>query len=167
MKKLIIILALFFLTSCSAYKSKEAYCFSVVFENQEDNAKITLYCKTPKENSEENMTDISLSFYGNNFNDAFKNTNKGQYEVYFNSIKAYFFDKNLSGDDIRELSLILLDNSKYKTDNHIFLPKEKYYANDLHRRAEEICRSEIISRTNLKDYIPTLKGLKNMLENKK
>lgn len=167
MKKLIFIFALVFLTSCGTNKSKEAYCFSVVFENVNNNAKITLYCKTPKENPEESLTDIPLSFYGKDFNDAFVNANKGEYAVYFNSIKAYFFDKELSFDNIKEISLILLDNSKYKTDNHIYLTKENNDIKELHSIAEDICRSENINRTHLKKYTSTLKGLKKLLENEK
>lgn len=163
MKKilLIVIQLLLLLTSCAANESKKAYCFSMVFEKDADNRAVTAYCKTLKDAASGEMDNIALKFSGKNFKEALDKAGKGDYDIYFSSIHAYYTSKELNKKDLTEISLILFDNAKYRTDNHVFDNKDDAEPEKLHKIAANVCDNEEIRKSEMHLYTSTLSYFRN------
>ena len=162
------ILLILLLNSCTAQKNKEAYCFSMVFEKSGDSALVTLYCKTPDESDNSGkMKNTKIYVQDKDFKTCINKFKNQKYDIYFNSIKAYYLSGKLSDKELREIAVILLDNTKYKTDNYIFSPASSNLQSisEYHKEAEKVCTDEGISRDNKKNYSPALKRLREHINN--
>ncbi len=131
----------------------------MVFESQNNSAVVTLYCKTPKNTESSEMKSIKLVFKDKSFDKALKKSGNGEYNIYYNSICAYYPADNLSDDSLHSISVLLLDNAKYKTDNFVFI-KNNISAEKLHKYAKSTCDSESVKRTDTDLYLRTLKALR-------
>lgn len=157
------------LTSCTGEKNREAYCFSMVFEKENNAAKVTLYCKTPDEGANnEKMKNTIIHLSDKDFKTAMNKIENKEYDIYFNSIRAFYLSKKLLSSDLEEIAVILLDNTKYKTDNFIFSPDsaKSQSISEYHKEAEKVCTNEGISKNSKNSYTPTLKGLRELIINK-
>ena len=151
-KALLIITALtLLLTACIKETAKEAYCFSIVFERLESDAKVSMYCKTSGDTDGSSMENITLTFEAADFREAMKKADRGKYNIYFNSIQAYFLSGNLGKDDLKDITLLLLDNAKYKTDNNVLYDKN-ITAEKLHSKAKSVCDNDGILRNEKNIY---------------
>ncbi len=166
MKKILplILFIMFMLCSCAKDDSKKAYCFSMVFERISERPSVTAYCKTAKDSASGEMENIVLNFYGKDFKAALGKAGSGDYDIYFNSICAYYLSDTLVEDDVRDISILLLDNAKYKTDNHTFSDKSDTSSERLHKYALEVCKNESIKKTQMELYTPTLKKFRQSVQ---
>ncbi len=144
------------LSSCGKEASRKAYCFSMVFERDEEQCVITAYCKTSKNDTSGEMANISLRFNGNNFKKALSDTDKGDYDIYFGSVCAYYIHPMLKEKDIREISLLLFDTATYRTDNHAYNSNAGTTAKQLHSEASAVCDNEGIKKSDMHLYSKTL-----------
>ena len=154
------------LTSCASEKNKEAYCFSMVFEKENNTAKVTLYCKTPDNEADNGkMKSTIIDATGKDFKTAIKKVENKEFEIYFNSIMAFYLSKKLSTDEVSEIADILLDNTKYKTDNYIYSANisSSNSISKYHNEAEKVCSNEGIGKDSKGDYTPTLKKLRELI----
>lgn len=161
-KNLFLIFSLLpFLTSCMKDAVKEAYCFTVVFERQGNNAITSMYCKTSKKDDPSALETRLLTFEGNDFKTALKEADKGDHNIYFNSICSYYISETLTDKDKKEITLLLLNNTKYKTDNSIFLHSD-VSSEQLHKFAEDTCNNESIRKTRKGLYLPSIEVFRNL-----
>ncbi len=148
-------LSLMLLTSCSKEDTKTAYCFSMVFERASDECTVTAYCRTADSEGNGDMKNITLSFKGEDFHKAVENADKGEYDIYFGSIRAYYTAPGINRDDINDIMLILFDNTRFGTANKTY-NNDNAPAHKLHAEASEVCKNEDIQKTHRDKYSDTL-----------
>lgn len=151
------ILITMILTSCSEQKNKPAYCFTMVFEKQGERPSVTLYCKVPENTASDKMKNISFTHTAKNYDQAVQKSFEGEYDIYFNSVIAYYFSDDLTPDDKLAVAEILLGNSKYKTNNQVYAEDNVMTEERIHRKAEKVCSDECITTDEKKYYTPVLK----------
>jgi len=163
-KSFLLLIIPFILASCSEQKNKQAYCFSTVFDESDGMVTITNYCKTAsKDSSSQNTVSITLTLTGTDFKEAFSSIEDLEYDIYYNSTLAYFISSSVSEQNIKDLTVILLDNTKHRKDNYIYSPEQiKATTEELHKEAQSICEDETITSNMLKSYIPALTGLRKL-----
>lgn len=165
MKKKMILASLIpiILLSCNKQNlNHEAYCFSIVFDRIDNISSVTMYCKTNSQKSDD-MIQIPLNFRAEDFTSAFSQIKLADYNIYLNSISAYYFSGNLTEKDKFEITLLLLNNSKYKTDNKIYCKKD-IDITELHIKASDVCDYEGIKKAESNNYKNTLYYLKDIFK---
>ena len=163
MKRIIwLILTLLVLTSCSENEASTAYCFTMIFEKNAENAVITMYCKKNEKTSSEEMTDISEIISGTTFTECLDKTSQAGNKIYFNSIIAYYFSNDLTETEKNEIAVNLLSSTKYRTDNYIYHnPEDNPTIKELHSNAQKVCKDESIANNEKNMYQHFLIFLKN------
>ena len=157
LKILPVVLTLFIFCSCSGSTKKEtAYCFSALFDYADGMSRITIYCKIPSsdnENVKESENEV-MSFYGNNFYDAFSAINESDYEIYFDSLCAVYLSDNVKTVQVSEIASVIFGNTDYNASCSVYsqsygrMPSVEV----LHSYAVEICETESIPKTSRKNY---------------
>ena len=157
----LIAISLLSFSSCTPQNNNEAYCFSIVFEKNNSNAIVTMYCKTKNNDGKDGLEEVKFPFSGEDFKQALSSSEKGKYSIYYNSIVSYYISGELEPKDKKELTLLLLNNSKYKTDNHTMYNKT-ISSNDLHKYAKDTCKNESINRIDYHKYGSSLSILRQI-----
>ncbi len=171
MNKIFGVLTVFVLSvqlfSCNAENQKNAYCFSIVFERQNQIPTVTLYCKTADYNSDnnQNLENISFVFQSETFEKALKKASECEYSFYYNSAKAIFVSTNISESDIKNIAVTLFDNTKYQTSVQVFElnDAEKSESEFLHSEAQKVCNDETVEKSNAK-YVKAVEYFANKLK---
>lgn len=153
----IILIFIFFMcmTSCTNKVKKDtAYCFSAVFNFNDDKVDITLYCRVPDKSSSEAPSDFetSLTLSGRNLRDALKSSNSSEYEIYYDSMSAIYLPLDASSNQIIELAHELYNNTKYQTAVMVY-NQEKSPSSDFHKLASKVCTDKGIKKEDKNNYV--------------
>ena len=144
--------------SCEIEKRKDAYCFSLVFERENDNAVMSAYCKT-HESSLSKTENKKLTFTAEDFRSVFDKVSKGDHNIYFGSICAYYLSNSLTDYDLEVITLILFDHSEFRIDTPLMYDRN-ISSDDLHIIAENTSKNEQINRSEKWKYSPTISVLR-------
>lgn len=154
------------LFSCNAENQKNAYCFAIVFERQNQIPTVTLYCKTAVSDldNNQNLKNISFVFQSETFEKALKKADECDYSFYYNSAKAIFVSTNINKSDVKNIAVTLFDNTKYQTSVQVFELNdvEKNERELLHSKAQKVCNDEAVEKSNTQ-YVKAVEYFVNKL----
>ncbi len=150
---LILMLTVLILIGCAKSQKSTAYCFSALFEKNENVAVVTLFCKKNADDALE-TADVVLS--GVNFEMALDSTDFTDYEIFFGSNKALFFGNGVTNDEKESIILLFLNHAKFHSDCKVYAKKD----NSLYNTAKDICNNEKIKFSDYDSYLNLLEYAK-------